>query len=97
MEQTSADKDSESPTGQADNGQLFSIIRTKSADRLDKEKNQDRKTSERIFWKIWTKTRQGQDADSVVRRRLEWSSMHPVASFFDYDKNKFSVSTMQAI
>ena len=57
MEQASADKDSERPAEQVDNGQFFSKIRTESANRIQKEK-------------IRTKTRQGQDMDSAVRRRL---------------------------
>ena len=101
--------------GHTDNEQLFSIIRTESGQRTEsiQEKSghtdigQDfftnpdsRQTPETIFRIIRTKTRQGQDTDSAVRRRLVHASDGNNLIKFWFSKIKVTVisteSTLQS-
>ena len=71
--------------GQRKSGQLCLVLVSLTADSLF-SKNPDRiRTADRIFRKIRTKTRHGQDMDSAVRRRLihtgkiiNFKAFHPV-------------------
>ena len=64
------------PAGQTDNGQFF-LIRKESGQRSEsrREKSgqipESRQTPDTTFWENRTKTRQGQDTVSAIRRRLD--------------------------
>ena len=54
--------------GQRESGQL--CLRRQTSDRVSSRNPDSGQTPDRIFRKIRTKTRHGQDTDSAVRRRL---------------------------